>query len=231
MPDTPASLRRSQQPLRILIGCETSGVVRRAMAKRGHDVWSCDMLPAEDGSNRHIIGDVRDLLDRGWDMLAVMHPPCTRLTNSGVRWLIQPPPGRTLESMWSELDEGAALFSACLNAPIPRVAVENPVMHKHARERIANYTPPQVVQPWWFGEPYFKATGLHLRGLPPLTATNRLTPPKPGTEAHKAWSMIHRASPGPDRWKLRSRTFDGVAESMADQWAGWTSEAQEQAHA
>jgi hypothetical protein len=205
---------------RILIGCETSGVVRRAFAARGHDVWSCDLLPAEDGSNRHIRGDIRDHLNDGWDMLAVLHPPCTRLCNSGVRWLSTPPPGRTRDEMWADLDEGAALFSACWNAPIERVAVENPVMHKHARDRIENYQrQAQTVQPWWFGEPAFKATSLYLRGLPPLTPTNRLTPPKPGTEEHKAWSAIHRAPPGPNRWAFRSRTFDGIAAAMADQWS------------
>jgi hypothetical protein len=208
------------QCMRILIGCETSGVMRRAFAARGHDVWSCDLLPAEDGSNRHIRGDVRDHLGDGWDMLIVAHPPCTRLCNSGVRWLHQPPPGRSLLDMWAELDEGAALCAACWNAPVDRVAVENPVMHRHARERLPGDLPrPQIVQPWWFGEPYFKATGFYLRGLPQLTPTNRLTPPKPGTEAHKAWSAIHRASPGPDRWKFRSRTFEGVASACADQWS------------
>lgn len=209
-------------PLRILIGCETSGVMRRAFADRGHDVWSCDLLPAEDGSNRHIRGDVRDLLGDGWDLLAVMHPPCTRLCNSGVRWLSAPPPGRSLAEMWAELDDGAALFSACWNAPIERVAVENPIMHRHAKERIVNYqAPAQTVQPWWFGEPFFKATSFYLRGLLPLVPTNRLTPPKPGTDAHKAWSAIHRAPPGPDRWKFRSRTFDGIARAAADQWGGF----------
>jgi len=206
---------------RILIGCETSGVVRRAFAALGHDVWSCDLLPAEDRSNRHIIGDIRDHLNDGWDMLAVLHPPCTRLCNSGVRWLTTPPPGRTRDEMWADLDEAAALFSACWNAPIERVAVENPVMHKHARDRIANYQrQAQTVQPWWFGEPAFKATSLYLRGLPPLTPTNKLTPPKPGTEEHKAWSAIHRAPPGPNRWAFRSRTFGGIALAMADQWGG-----------
>jgi hypothetical protein len=208
-------------PLRILIGCETSGRMRRAFAARGHDVWSVDLLPAEDGSNRHIVGDVRDHLHDGWD-LAVMHPPCTRLCNSGVRWLHVPPPGRTKAEMWAELDEGAALFSACWQAPIERVAVENPVMHKHARQRLPVDLPrPQIVQPWWFGDPFFKATGFYLRGLRPLVATDRLTPPKPGTDEHKAWSAVHRASPGPDRWKERSRTFAGLAEAAADQWAGW----------
>lgn len=202
---------------RILIGCETSGVVRRAFAALGHDVWSVDLLPAEDRSNRHIVGDIRDYLGDGWD-LAVMHPPCTRLCNSGVRWLHVPPPGRTQEDMRAELIEGAALFSACWTAPIPRVCVENPVMHRHARELIAGWQKPQTVQPWWFGDPAFKATGLYLRGLPPLVPTDRLTPPASGTDEHKRWSAVHRASPGPDRWRLRSRTFDGIAAAMASQW-------------
>ena len=206
-------------PMRILVGCETSGVVRRAFASRGHDVWSIDLLPAEDGSNRHIVGDVRDYLNDGWDLLAVMHPPCTRLCNSGVRWLSVPPPGRTLASMWAELDEGAALFSACWRAPIERVAIENPIMHRHARERMPPDLPkPQIVQPWWFGDAAFKATGLYLRGLPTLAPTNKLTRPVPGTPEHKAWSQVHRASPSPDRWKLRSRTYAGIARAMAIQW-------------
>jgi hypothetical protein len=211
--------------MKVLIGCETSGRMRRAFAARGHDVWSVDLLPAEDGSNRHIVGDVRDHLNDGWDFLAVLHPPCTRLCNSGVRWLHVPPPGRTHEDMWAELDEGAALFSACWEAPIERVAVENPVMHKHARARLPDDLPrPQIVQPWWFGDPFFKATGFYLRGLPQLVPTQRLTPPKAGTDEHKAWSAVHRASPGPDRWKERSRTFPGIADAAADQWAGWAEE-------
>ncbi|SFI36208.1 hypothetical protein [Albimonas pacifica] len=204
---------------RVLIGCETSGVMRRAFAARGFDVWSCDLLPAEDGSNRHITGDVRDHLADGWDLLCVMHPPCTRLCNSGVRWLSAPPNGRTLPEMWAELDDAVDLFAACWRAPVERVAVENPVMHRHARERMpADLPKPQIVQPWWFGEPFFKATGLYTRGLPPLAPTDKLTPPAPGTEAHKAWSAVHRASPGPDRWRFRSRTFEGVAAACADQW-------------
>ena len=204
--------------VRILVGCEVSGVVRRAFAARGHDVWSCDILPSEDDSDRHIVGDVRDCLDGGWD-LGIFHPPCTRLCNSGVCWLHKPPRGKTREQMWAELDEGAALFSACWNASIPRIAVENPVMNPYAKERIVNFQrAAQTVQPWWFGEPAFKATGLYLRGLPPLADTNRLVPPKPGTPDHKRWSFIHRAPPGPNRSKLRSRTFQGVAEAMADQW-------------
>lgn len=204
--------------MRVLIGCEFSGVVRRAFSALGHDAWSCDLLPAADGSNRHFVGDVRDYLDMGWDLLAVFHPPCTRLCNSGVRWLHTPPPGRTVDEMWAELDDGAALFSELLNANIERVCVENPVMHRHARERIENWQKPQTVQPWWFGDPAFKATGLYLRGLPPLMPTNRLTPPKIGTDEHKVWSAIHRASPGPNRWAFRSQTFQGIADAMASQW-------------
>lgn len=207
--------------LRVLVACETSGVVRRAFAALGHDAWSCDLLPAEDRSNRHLIGDLRDYLGLGWDLLMVAHPPCTRLCNSGVRWLKVPPPGRSLADMWADLDAAAALFSACWQAPIDRVAVENPIMHRHARERMpADLPRPQIVQPWWFGEPAFKATGLYLRGLSPLQPTARLQPPRPGTEDHKAWSAIHRAPPGPDRWRFRSRTFSGIAAAMADQWGG-----------
>lgn len=211
-------------PMRILIGCECSGIVRRAFAARGHDVWSCDLKPAEDRSNRHIVGDVRDLLHDGWDLLAVLHPPCTRLTNSGVRWLSVPPPGRTLPDMWAELDEGAALFSACWNAPIPRVAVENPVMHRHAKERIVNFKPhAQSVQPWQFGtdpggpDNVKKRTCLWLRGLPNLTPTGTL-------DGSTARDEIHKASPGPDRAERRSRFFPGLADAMADQWGGWAME-------
>ena len=209
---------------RVLIACECSGIVRRAFAARGHDVWSCDLKPAEDRSNRHIVGDVRDLLHDGWDLLAVLHPPCTRLTNSGVRWLSVPPPGRTLPEMWAELDEGAALFSACWNAPIPRVAVENPVMHRHAKERIVNFQPhAQSVQPWQFGtdpggpDNVKKRTCLWLRGLPNLTPTGTL-------DGSTARDEIHKASPGPDRAERRSRFFPGLADAMADQWGGWAME-------
>lgn len=210
--------------MKVIIGCETSGRVRRAFAALGHDVWSVDLLPSDDGSNRHIVGDIRDYLTPEWDMLAVLHPPCTRLCNSGVRWLtgdMLPKGVASREELWAELDEGAALFSACWNAPIERKAVENPVMHRYAKLRIENYEPPaQFVQPWWFGDPAFKATGLYLKNLPPLVPTNKLITPQKGTPEHKDWSKVHRASPGPNRWKVRSETFPGVAAAMAAQWGG-----------
>ena len=135
--------------MKVLIGCETSGIVRDAFLERGHDAWSCDILPADTPTNRHIQDDIRNVMRDDWDLLAVMHPPCTRLCNSGVRWLHKAPPNRTLEDMWRELDEGAALFSDVWNVEhIPMVAVENPVMHKHAKSRIKNYKPfYQSVQP------------------------------------------------------------------------------------
>ena len=196
--------------LRVLVACEFSGIVRRAFAARGHDAWSCDLLPAEDGSNRHIVGDARKILGDGWDLLIVAHPPCTRLCNSGVRWLTVPPRGTSADQMLAELAEGAALFSAFWNAPIERICVENPVMHRHAKALIDNYQPPaQSVQPWQFGHGEVKRTCLWLKNLPPLTATRIV-------EGRTA--RVHRMPPGPDRWRERSRFFTGIAEAMADQW-------------
>jgi hypothetical protein len=206
--------------VRVLVGCEYSGIVRRAFNALGHDAWSCDFLPAEDGSNRHFLGDVRDYLGMGWDLVAVMHPPCTRLCNSGVRWLSAPPPGKTLEQMWSELDDAARLFSDLWNADethgIPRICIENPVMHKHAKSRIRKYADfAQSIQPWQFGHGETKRTCLWLKNLPPLEPTNVVE----GRE-----QRIHRMSPGPNRWKERSRFFKGIAEAMAAQWGGVSNE-------
>lgn len=202
--------------MRVLIACEYSGRVRNAFMARGHDVVSCDLLPSEDDSPYHYQGDIRDLLDQGWDLM-IAHPPCTRLTNSGVRWLHVPPPGKTKEQMWAELDEAAKFYLLLKDAPIPRKAIENPIMHKYARERVGNGHR-QVVQPYWFGDPFFKATGFELINLPDLKPTNMLSPPEPGTEDHKKWSAVHRMSPGPNRWKERSRTYQGVANAMALSW-------------
>lgn len=200
------------KPLRVFVACEFSGTVRNAFLARGHDAWSCDLLPAEDQTNRHIVGDARDYLNDGWDLLIVAHPPCTRLCNSGVRWLTKPPRGKTVSQIWQELDEAAELFSTFWNAPIHRVCVENPVMHKHAKSRIRNYAQPaQSVQPWQFGHGEVKRTCFWLNNLPPLQATNIVD----GRTAR-----VHRMPPGPDRWRERSRFFTGIADAMADQWGG-----------
>lgn len=199
------------EAVRVLVACEYSGTVRNAFLDLGHDAWSCDLLPSEDGSNRHIIGDARDLLNDGWDLLMVAHPPCTRLCNSGVRWLSVPPPGKTKEQMWAELDEGAALFSDFWNAPIERIAIENPVMHKHAKARIVNFEDfAQSIQPWQFGHGETKRTCLWLKNLPPLVPTEVVSGRDP---------RVHHMPPSADRWKERSRFFPGIARAMAHQWS------------
>lgn len=220
--------------LRVLIGCEFTGTMRRAFASRGHDAWSCDLLPAEDGSNRHIVGDVRDHLDDGWDLLIVVHPPCTRLCRSGRRWLSGPgkmtppkklPRGRTWADMIREFENGVDLFVACWRAPVERVAIENPEMHDLARDRMPDDLPaPQMVQPFWFGEPQYKATGWYLRGLSKLEPTAMLTEPVAGSAEWKAWHRVWRMPPGADRGKERSRFFPGMAVAAADQWGGWAIE-------
>ena len=204
----------------VLIGCETSGIVRRAFLDAGFDAWSCDVLPADDHTNRHIQGDVRAVLALDiWDLVCVMHPPCTRLCNSGVRWLHTPPPGRTREEMWAELDDGAKLFSELLNTRHAKhIAIENPVMHRHAKDRIDGYFEfDQSVQPWQFatsdtsGDNVKKRTCFWLRDLPKLIPTGTL-------DGSTARAEVHNASPGPDRWKKRSRFYEGIASAMADQW-------------
>lgn len=200
--------------MRVLVACEYSGTVRDAFLAAGHDAMSCDLLPT-DVPGPHHQGDVRDVLDAGWDLM-VAHPTCTYLCNSGVRWLSTEP------DRWKRMIEGAVFFRDLLNAPIPRVAVENPVMHGYAAA-IIGQRQTQVVQPWMFGHPEKKATGLWLRGLPPLLATDDVREvmrslPKSVTD------RIHYASPGPDRWKLRSTTYAGLSAAMADQWCGDTRE-------
>lgn len=209
---------KKPEDCKVLIGCEESGIFREAFLARGFDAWSCDLKPSRDGSNRHIRDDIRNVIGPEWDLMLIAHPPCTRLCNSGVRWLHKPPTGKTLAQMWADLEEGAALFSDCWNADVEHIGVENPVMHSHAVERIANYQKPHIVQPHWFGDPAFKATGWYLKNLDPLTPTNKLTPPKPGTGEHKAWSKVHREPPGPRRAEIRSTSFPGMAAAAARQW-------------
>lgn len=219
--------------MRVLIACEFSGTMRRAFAARGHDAWSCDLLPAEDGSDHHITGDVRDCLGDGWDLL-VAHPPCTRLCRSGRRWLSGPgdmtppkalPRGRSWDSMIAEFRAGVDLFLACWRAPVDRVAIENPEMHDIARRALPPDVPrPHVVQPFWFGHPEYKATGWYLRGLAPLTETARLVEPGKGSAEWRIWNRVWRMPPGADRGHERSRCFPGMAAAAADQWGRQTSE-------
>jgi len=201
--------------MRVLVACEYSGRVRQAFRDLGHDAWSCDLLPSDDDSEFHFQGDVTDYIGGGivwsthenpfhWDLL-IAHPPCTRLCNSGVRWLAE-------RDLWDDMREGAKFFNRLLNAPIPMVAVENPVMHKYARE-IVGRRPDFTVQPWQFGDPAKKRTCFWTRGLPALTATSDMT-------AADATADCHLASPGPDRWKQRSMTYQGIANAIAAQWGG-----------
>ena len=184
--------------MRVLVACEFSGTVRRAFRAAGHDAWSCDLLPAEDGG-QHYEMDVRFLLDRigaeHWDLM-IAHPPCTHLAVSGARWF---------KDKAKEQAEALEFVRALLDAPIPRIALENPVSIISSRIR----KPDQIIQPWQFGHGEVKATCLWLKGLPKLVPTNVVEGRHPA-----CWL----ASPGPDRWRVRSRTYAGIAEAMAQQW-------------
>ena len=187
--------------MNVLVACEYSGTVRDAFRARGHNAISCDLLPT-DVPGPHYQGDVRDLLTDDWDLM-IAHPPCTYLTRAGVRWLHSRP------ERWRQLDDAAAFFRLLLDAPIPRIAVENPLMHRYGIERIGGRKPDQIIQPWMFGHGETKATCLWLKHLPPLMATVVAT----GRE-----QRLYRLPPSADRWKLRSTTFTGIAEAMAHQW-------------
>jgi hypothetical protein len=195
--------------MRVLVACEYSGKVRRAFRKRGHDAWSCDLLPADDGSSYHYQGDVMDIINDGWDLL-IGHPPCTYLCNSGVSWL------HKQEGRWDRMRDGAEFFKLLWESDIPRIALENPIMHKYAKEIIGtNQT--QLVQPWMFGHAESKATCLWLKGLNPLIETNNVKEKwkmLPKKEAQR----LHMLPPSKDRWKLRSETYQGIADAMAEQW-------------
>ncbi|MEM7213356.1 MAG: hypothetical protein AAF479_15960 [Pseudomonadota bacterium] len=215
--------------MKVLVACETSGIARRAFLELGHDAWSRDLKPAEDKTNRHIICDVRHgILEEGWDLLAVMHPPCTRLCRSGRRWMSGPgkwtppkqlPAGRTWEDMKAEFELGVEIFTTCWNAPIPCIAIENPEMNDLAKDRMpADLPAPQMVQPHMFGDAAYKATGWYLQNLPELTATNMLREPERGSDEWKRWNRVHRMPPGPERARLRSRSHPGMMQAAARQW-------------
>lgn len=195
--------------MKVLVACEYSGTVRDAFIRVGHDAVSCDLLPT-DRPGPHYQGDVRDIINHGWDLL-IAHPPCTYMTNSGVRWL------HVDESRWAKLDEAAEFFNLLLNAPVARIAIENPIMHKHAKERIGNVNQSQVIQPWMFGHMEQKATCLWLKNLPELVPTNNVREEMMEL-SDKERQRIHYIPPSKDRWKLRSVTYQGIADAMAKQW-------------
>jgi hypothetical protein len=194
--------------VRVLVACEYSGVVRDAFRARGHDAWSCDLLPTEGDPAWHWQEDVLSVLARKQFDLMIAHPPCTYLSRSGWHWVnkpdcaVHPLKG---EPRRKAAREAAQFFMHLLDAPIARIAVENPRPINH----VALPPPTQRIQPWQFGHGEVKETLLWLKNLPPLTSTNIVE----GREA-----KVHKASPSKDRWKVRSRTYSGIAEAMADQW-------------
>jgi len=180
--------------MRVLVACEFSGIVRDAFAKRGHDAWSCDLLPTEREGN-HIQDDVLLHLGDGWDLM-IAHPPCTHLSASGARWF---------KNKQKEQMEAIAFFMELVNAPIDRIAVENPVGIMSTVYR----KPDQIIQPWQFGHGETKATCLWLKNLPLL---------KPTDIVEGRYARVHREPPSINRWKNRSRTLVGIAEAVAEQW-------------
>lgn len=189
--------------MRVLVACECSNTVRDAFLARGHDAYSCDLQRAQAPNRnwrRHIVGDVRPLLREEWD-LVIAHPPCTYLCNSGVH-LLRDNPVRQEAMMWA-----VEFFVECLRANSPRVAVENPTQHCYAREHIPE--PSQGVHPYQFGEPYTKLTYLWLKGLPKLVPTNVVSP---------VGGFVYGKNDGKDRKNKRSKTVQGIADAMAEQW-------------
>lgn len=198
--------------MRVLIACEFSGIVRDAFAARGHDAYSCDLLPTE-RPGQHYQCDVLEILGNHWDLM-IAHPPCTYLTNAGVRHLhdrcVSRKGNRTSvygSERFVKMFEAGEFFNRILSAPIDKIAVENPIPHKYARALVGPYT--QLYQPWMFGHGETKATCLWLKNLPKLVPTNVVS---------ERVNRIHQMSPSPDRWKERSRTLQGIADAMAEQW-------------
>ena len=185
--------------MKVLVACEFSGIVRDAFAQIGHCAVSSDILPSE-RPGEHYQGDVRDILSNGWDLM-IAHPPCTHLAVSGARWF---------KDKQREQKEALEFVRELMDAPIPRIAIENPVSVISSRIR----KPDQIIQPWMFGHGETKATCLWLKNLPKLKPTNIVD---------GRISRIHRMAPHPDRWKSRSRTYPGIAAAMADQYSKWVS--------
>lgn len=203
------------EKLKILVACEFSGQVRDAFIDLGHNAISCDLLPCESvkytDPSLHYQGDVMDIIDNDYDLM-IAHPPCTFMTNAGVRWLYtKDVNGNTTrnEPRWQSLYEASTFFLQLYNANIPHICIENPIMHKHAKALIGiNHS--QIIQPYQYNEPYQKATCLWLKNLPLLKPVSNLT------ERNQAvWKM----GPSPDRWKKRSITYKGIAQQIALQWS------------
>lgn len=202
------------RPLNVLVACEFSGVVRRAFRDRGHNAWSCDLLPSDDDSPFHYKEDIRDVLvdPVGWDLM-IAHPPCKYLCGSGLHWNGRRP-GRQAET-----DKAIEFFRMIHDSPIPMIAIENPIGIISTAIR----KPDQIIQPYQFGHDASKATCLWLKGLPKLRPTSMIEPRI--VNGKKRWanqtdSGQNRLGPSEDRWKERSRTYEGIAEAMADQWGG-----------
>jgi hypothetical protein len=208
--------------LKILVACEFSGIVRDAFRRRGHDATSCDLLPTE-APGPHIQGDALALLNQHWDLL-IAHPPCTFLTNSQL-WCYYHPDDKALpfsqrrpHPKWPkrerEREEAVAFFMAFINAPVPKICVENPIgwMNTHFRK------PNQILQPWYFGHPEQKSTCIWTKNLPSLYCTNILSLPESGYWENQTPSGQNNLSPSESRWKERSKTYLGIAEAMANQW-------------
>lgn len=197
--------------MRVLVACEESATVRDAFRARGFDAWSCDLLPTRGDPRWHIQGDaIAAAYSQRWDLL-IGHPECTYLANSGAKHLYagmkaaNGPNG----DRWAMMGAAAQFFMALWNAPIPHIAIENPIMLGHVKRLFGIPEATQFIQPWQFGHGECKATGLWLRNLPPLRPTSVVE----GRE-----QRVFRMAPGPDRKRDRSKTFDGIAAAMADQW-------------
>ncbi len=200
--------------MKVLVACEYSGTVRDAFIAKGHESMSCDLLPT-DVPGPHYQGDVFDIINKGWDLM-IAHPPCTYLTNRGVSWLYKQ------EDRWKHLIDGAVFFRKLHESNIPRIAIENPIMHKYAKQ-IVGEEQSQVIQPWMFGHMEQKATCLWLKNLPLLVPTNDVKEEMMNLPKNQR-ERLHYLPPSKDRWKLRSKTFEGIAGAMAGQWGNLASE-------
>lgn len=191
--------------MKVLVACEYSGVVRQAFREQGHDAWSCDLLPSEEFSMFHIQTDVRNILYDQWDLM-IAHPPCTHLAVSGARWF---------KDKEQEQKEALNFVQMLMYTPIPKICIENPVSIISSKIR----KPDQIIQPWMFGEEFTKTTCLWLKNLPKLVATNIVSKgTRHITKSGKSLPEWYNLPPSENRWKLRSRTFKGIANAMAQQW-------------